>query len=52
MAIALDYPLEATGARTAGKSVQILRRENKKNALATQCIGLGLGIATIIEMTD
>jgi len=27
----------------------LLKRENKKYALATQCIGLGMGIATIIE---
>ena len=48
-AIALGHPLGATGARITGKAAEILRRENKKYALATQCIGLGMGIATIIE---
>jgi acetyl-CoA acyltransferase len=48
-ALALGHPLGATGARITGKAAEILRRENKKYALATQCIGLGMGIATIIE---
>ena len=48
-ALALGHPLGATGARITGKAAQLLRRENKKFALATQCIGLGMGIATIIE---
>ncbi len=48
-AIALGHPLGATGARITGKAAQLLKRENKKYALATQCIGLGMGIATIIE---
>ncbi len=48
-AIALGHPLGATGARITGKASQLLKRENKKYALATQCIGLGMGIATIIE---
>ena len=48
-AIALGHPLGATGARITGKAAELLRRENKKYALATQCIGLGMGIATVIE---
>ena len=48
-AIALGHPLGATGSRITGKAAQLLKRENKKYALATQCIGLGMGIATIIE---
>jgi acetyl-CoA acyltransferase len=51
-ALALGHPLGATGARITGKAAQILRRENKKYALATQCIGLGMGIATVIESID
>ena len=50
-AIALGHPLGATGARITGKAAQLLRRENKKYALSTQCIGLGMGIATIIELS-
>ena len=48
-AIALGHPLGATGARIIGKAAGLLKRENKKFALSTQCIGLGMGIATIIE---
>ena len=48
-AIALGHPLGATGARITGKAAELLRRENKKYALATQCIGLGQGIATVLE---
>ena len=51
-ALALGHPLGATGARITGKVAQLLRRENKKYALATQCIGLGMGIATIIESVE
>ena len=48
-AIALGHPLGATGARITGKAAQILRREGKRYALATQCIGGGQGIATVLE---
>ena len=48
-ALALGHPLGATGARITGKAAELLKRENKKYALSAQCIGLGMGIATIIE---
>jgi acetyl-CoA acyltransferase len=48
-AIALGHPLGATGARITGKAAQILKREGKRFALATQCIGGGQGVATILE---
>ena len=48
-ALALGHPLGATGSRITGKASELLIRENKKYALSTQCIGLGMGIATIIE---
>ena len=48
-AIALGHPLGATGSRITAKAAQILQREKKKYALSTQCIGLGQGIATILE---
>ena len=51
-ALALGHPLGATGARITGKAAQLLKRENKKYALSTQCIGLGMGIATVIESID
>ena len=51
-AIALGHPLGATGARITGKAAHLLKREGKKYALATQCIGLGQGIATILEAVE
>lgn len=48
-AIALGHPLGATGARITGKAASLLKRESKQFALATQCIGGGQGIATILE---
>ena len=51
-AIALGHPLGATGARITGKAAELLNRENKRYALATQCIGLGMGIATVIESVN
>jgi len=48
-AIALGHPLGATGARITGKAAQLLQREDKALALATQCIGGGQGIATVLE---
>jgi acetyl-CoA acyltransferase len=48
-ALALGHPLGATGARITGKAAQLLAREGGAFALATQCIGGGQGIATILE---
>jgi len=48
-ALALGHPLGATGARITGKLAALLKRENKRYGLATQCIGGGQGIATILE---
>ncbi len=48
-AIAIGHPLGATGARIVGKAASVLKREKGKYALATQCIGGGQGIATILE---
>jgi acetyl-CoA acyltransferase len=48
-AIALGHPLGATGARILGKAASLLKREGGRYALATQCIGGGQGIATVLE---
>ena len=48
-AIALGHPLGASGARITGKAASLLAREHGKYALATQCIGGGQGIATVLE---
>ena len=51
-AIAIGHPLGATGARIVGKAAALLKREGKRYALATQCIGGGQGIATILEAAE
>jgi acetyl-CoA acyltransferase len=48
-AIALGHPLGASGARITGKAASLLAREGGKFALATQCIGGGQGVATVLE---
>jgi len=48
-AIAIGHPLGATGARLVLTLAHELRRSNKRYGLATQCIGAGMGISTILE---
>lgn len=48
-AIALGHPLGASGARILTTLVHELRRRNGRYGLATMCIGVGQGIATVIE---
>jgi acetyl-CoA acyltransferase len=48
-AIAIGHPLGATGARITGKAAELLKRTGGRYALATQCIGGGQGIATVLE---
>jgi acetyl-CoA acyltransferase len=48
-AIAIGHPLGATGARITGKAAQLLQRTGGRYAVATQCIGGGQGIATLLE---
>ena len=47
--ISLGHPLGATGAMLIGTAVDELEARNARYALITMCIGLGMGIATIIE---
>ena len=51
-AIALGHPLGATGARITGKAAALLKRTGGRYALATQCIGGGQGIATVLEAVN
>ena len=51
-AIALGHPLGCSGARITGSLAHQLRENNKKYGLATMCIGLGQGVATVIENLD
>ena len=48
--IAIGHPLGATGARLVSTVAHELRRSGKRYGLATQCIGVGMGISTIIEV--
>lgn len=48
-AVALGHPLGTSGARITGKAAQLLKETGGKYALATQCIGGGQGIATVLE---
>lgn len=47
--ISIGHPLGATGARITAKAAQIMKREGKRLALSTQCVGGGQGVATILE---
>jgi acetyl-CoA acetyltransferase len=48
-AIAIGHPLGASGARLVTTAVNQLKRTHGKYALCTMCIGVGQGIATMIE---
>jgi acetyl-CoA acetyltransferase family protein len=48
-AIALGHPLGATGAMLIGTLIDELERTNTRYGLSTMCVGIGMGIATIIE---
>jgi acetyl-CoA acetyltransferase len=48
-AIALGHPLGASGARILTTLVHELRRRGRRYGLATMCIGVGQGIATVVE---
>lgn len=47
--IALGHPLGATGVMLLNTALDELERSNGRYALVTMCIGLGMGIATVIE---
>jgi acetyl-CoA acetyltransferase family protein len=50
--LAIGHPLGATGARLVTTVAMELRRSNTRYGLATQCIGAGMGISTILESLD
>jgi len=50
-AIALGHPLGCSGARLAGTLIWELRRRGGRYGLATMCIGVGQGLAMVIENT-
>jgi acetyl-CoA acetyltransferase len=48
-AIALGHPLGASGARILTTLVHEMKRRDARWGLATMCIGVGQGIATVVE---
>lgn len=48
-AIAMGHPLGATGAMILGTAIDELERRDANTAVATLCVGGGMGIATVIE---
>jgi acetyl-CoA acetyltransferase len=48
-AIALGHPLGSSGSRIIITLLNEMEKQNKKYGLATMCIGVGQGIATVIE---
>ena len=48
-ALSIGHPLGASGCRITGKSASLLQRLQTDYALATMCIGGGMGIATVLE---
>jgi acetyl-CoA acetyltransferase len=50
--LAIGHPLGATGARLVSTVAHELRRSKGRYGLATQCIGAGMGISTVIERLD
>ncbi|HEY8083458.1 MAG TPA: thiolase family protein [Solirubrobacterales bacterium] len=48
-AIALGHPLGCSGARLATTLVRELRRRNGRYGIATMCVGVGQGLATVFE---
>jgi 3-oxo-5,6-didehydrosuberyl-CoA/3-oxoadipyl-CoA thiolase len=51
-AISFGHPLGASGARILTTLIYEMKKRNVKYGLATMCIGVGQGIATIVENLD
>ncbi len=48
-AIALGHPLGCSGARISAELVNVMEQEDAEFGLATMCIGVGQGIATVLQ---
>jgi len=48
-AIALGHPFGCSGARITGTLLSVMQEKDQQWGLATMCIGLGQGIATVLE---
>jgi acetyl-CoA acetyltransferase len=50
--ISLGHPLGSSGSRILGTLVHEMRRRGARRGLATMCIGVGQGIAVLVERVD
>jgi len=48
-AIALGHPLGCSGARIVGTLLHLMQQKNSRYGVATMCIGMGQGVATVLE---
>ncbi|MGO2414867.1 MULTISPECIES: acetyl-CoA C-acyltransferase FadA [Cobetia] len=51
-AIALGHPLGCSGSRICTTLLNVMKQQNTRIGLATMCIGMGQGVATIFERLD
>ena len=51
-AIALGHPLGCSGARITTTLLHEMKRRHARHGLATMCVGVGQGIATLFELTQ
>ncbi|MEQ1440170.1 acetyl-CoA C-acyltransferase FadA [Fontimonas sp. SYSU GA230001] len=51
-AIALGHPLGCSGARITGALAHVLNEQNAQFGVATMCIGMGQGVATVLERVN
>ena len=51
-AVAIGHPLGCSGARIATTLIHLMEDEGKSLGVATMCIGIGQGIATVFERCD
>jgi acetyl-CoA acyltransferase len=51
-AIALGHPLGCSGARITTALLNVMEQKNAEFGVSTMCIGLGQGIATILQRTN
>ncbi|TCJ24997.1 acetyl-CoA C-acyltransferase FadA [Halomonas sp. GDM18] len=51
-AIALGHPLGCSGSRICTTLLNVMKQQNTRLGLATMCIGMGQGVATVFERLD
>jgi acetyl-CoA C-acetyltransferase/3-oxo-5,6-didehydrosuberyl-CoA/3-oxoadipyl-CoA thiolase len=51
-AIALGHPLGCSGARILATLLSVLERRGERLGLAALCVGVGQGVATVVERLD